>query len=189
MDTTIISALIASFVSLVSIVITYFTTKQQFKFKLEEIEIEKNKLKNITDEIEKEMTILNQNQLHEILKRRIEVYPYLWEIILVHWQHRKHDEKDKKWCASFIKELKRCHEQYGVYFSQAVYEKYHELFHELTGLHYELSLDNTLINETYITKINTIWYGSNEYGFGLASNLKNDLGSYKIAAIQDFGTK
>jgi hypothetical protein len=46
-------------------------------------------------------------------------------------------------------------------------------------------MPNSIVDNTHIVTINTIWYGSDSYGLGLASQLKNDLGSYKIALIQD----
>ena len=48
---------------------------------------------------------------------------------------------------------------------------------------------NSTVDNTHIDTINKLWYGSDNYGLGLASQLKNDLGSYKIALIQDRLTK
>ena len=192
MDTTIVSAIIAALVTSFGVIITYLTTKQQLKLKLkevnikqEELEIERKKLESIGYELQKEMTILHQNQLQDILKKRIEVYPYLWEIITVHWQHFDNNKKDINWCKTFINELKRCNEQYGVYFSQAVYEQYHAFYMELKKIKLELETFGGIIDNTQISTIDLLWYGNEKYGLGLASQLKNDLGSYKIALIQD----
>lgn len=195
MYTTIVSTVIAALVTSLGVLITYLTTKQQLKLKLkevnikqEELELERKKLESIGYELQKEMTILHQNQLQDILKKRIEVYPHLWEIITVHWQHFDNNKKDRSWCKTFINELKRCNEQYGVYFSQAVYEQYHAFYMELKKIMLELETFGGIIDNTQISTIDLLWYGNEKYGLGLASQLKNDLGSYKIALIQDAKT-
>jgi len=104
MNTALISASIAAIVSFLGIIFTFISTKQQLKLQSKEVElkqkqitqelklkeeqlnIERKKLENIRNEIQKEITILHQNQLQEILKKRIEVYPRLWEIVTIYWQ-------------------------------------------------------------------------------------------------------
>ena len=207
MDTTITSALIAGFVAFIGVIFTFISTKQQLKIqsqemklkqeqinqelklKQDQLDIEKKKIENIRADIQKEITILHQNQLQEILKKRIEVYPHLWEIVTIHWQHHDNNKKNLQWCNRFLNELKRCNEKYGVYFSQAVYKQFHVLYHELKGIHIDLKMLDTIIDNKHIDTINILWYGSDEYGLGLASELKNDLGSYKLALIQDKLTK
>ena len=192
MNTTIISASIGASVALVGAILAYISAKQQLKISFKEIELkqsqlefERKRLSNIGDDLQKEMAKLHQDQLQEILKKRIEIYPYLWEVVTVHWQHYENNRKDKNWCKTFLKELKRCNEKYGVYFSQAVYEQYHALYMELKRIYIDLEISGTIIDNTHIDTINILWYGGENYGLGLASQLKNDLGSYKIALIQD----
>jgi hypothetical protein len=196
MDNTIISALIAACVTIIGVIFTYITTKQQLRIqskdmdlKKDQLDLERKKIVNISNDVQKEITILHQNQLQEILKKRIEVYPYLWETVTIYWEHCENNKKDKKWCSEFLNALKRCNEQYGVYFSEAVYTQYHTLFYELKGIYIDLRMLDTIIDKNHIEKINILWYGSDKYGLGLASQLKNDLGSYKIALIQDKSTK
>ena len=192
MDSTIVSAIIAALVTTLGVIVTYFSTKQQLKLKLkeinlkqEELNLERKKLESIGNDLQKEMATLHQNQLQDVLKKRIEVYPHLWEVVTVHWQHFDNNKKDINWCKTFINELERCNEQYGVYFSQAVYEQYHTFYMELKKIMLNLETFGGIIDNNDISTIDLLWYGNEKYGLGLASQLKNDLGSYKIALIQD----
>ena len=192
MDNTFFSAIIAGIVSLIGVIVAYATAKQQFRMKIKEIsiqqqklEIERKKLESINKELKNEMSIINQHQLQEILKKRIEIYPYLWQIITKYWQHTDNNEKDIQWCKLFVQELKLCNEKYGVYFSQSVYKQYHELIQILNTIYLDLNIKDYILDNEQINTINTIWYGSIHYGPGLAYQIKNDLGSYKIALIQD----
>lgn len=192
MDSIIISTTITASVATFGVIVTYFATKEQFKLKLKEVnlkqkelELEREKLESIGNDLRTEMATLHQNQLQDILRKRIEVYPHLWEVVTVHWQHCDNNKKDKSWCKSFINELKRCNEQYGVYFSQAVYEQYHAFYMELKKIMLDLETFGGIVDNSHISTIDLLWYGNEKYGLGLASQLKNDLGSYKIALIQD----
>jgi len=89
----------------------------------------------------------------------------------------------------FLKELQKCNERFGIYFSQAVYKQYHALYKELKKICIDFKISDTIIDNQQIDIINILWYGSEKYGLGLASELKNDLGSYKLALIQDKFTK
>ncbi len=197
METKYLVMIIAAVSTIVSAIISYLVAVRRIKIEktkiyIEEqknikmLEIEQKKLSKISNDIHKEMQILKQQQLGEILKKRIEVYPILWEIVSVHWQYTDNNKKNLSWCKKFKIELQRFNEKYGVFLSQPVYEKIHDLRTQLELICITFSNDDSLIiDNLQIEIINSIWFGSKDYGHGLATHLKNDLGSYSQTAIRE----
>lgn len=135
-------------------------------------------------QVNSQIESLRQTQFTEIVKKRIEVYPKLWNIVLrytTNWdiEGRPHDTS---WVSSFLSAINECHAEIGVYFSQSVYEKFCNLRKALSDLE-KKSRSGGKITEQDIRNISDIFSGKDGTP-GLATQLKNDLGSYRDTLIQ-----
>lgn len=89
---------------------------------------------------------------------------------------------DTDWVSGFLSEINQCNAEIGVYFSQPVYEKFHELRTTLVQLE-KKSKSGSEITQQDVDDVSDIFKGQDQTP-GLATHLKNDLGSYRYAAIQ-----
>jgi|GEM_PF-3204579 len=127
---------------------------------------------------------LQQAQLSKILEKRIEAYPKLWAIHIryeTNWT-MENKPKDLKWVESYLLELNDFNVENGLFFSQELYGKFFELRqHLLTA---KAQTPKGKLVETALTqKIRDAVYGSDGRA-GLSTILKDDLGSYRNAALQ-----
>ncbi|MCP4662103.1 MAG: hypothetical protein GY856_42415 [bacterium] len=131
-----------------------------------------------------------QAQLLEILKKRIECYPPLWEILIsytINWPY-KGTNRDWQWANAFLMELDSWNATYGLFFSHAARVKFIELRSFLLGIEGKLTDDESVTRSDF-EEMYYILVGIEEKGeVGLDTHLRNDLGSYRIAAIQSSKT-
>ena len=164
MDPTTLSALISLVIALLGVIVSVLTSRQQVSSQIES---------------------LRQSQFTEILKKRIETYPKLWAIVLTHTSNWNIAGKphDSEWVSGFLSAINECHAEIGVYFSQSVYKTFHELRTALVDLEQKLKPGEKATQQE-VNEISAIFSGRN-HSPGLATHLKNDLGSYGYAAIQE----
>lgn len=185
MDPAVIAALIAGFCSIVGAAVALWNERRKLKLKKIELDFQSKKLYELGSEIENQLTVLQQNQLRDIVNKRVETYPELWKIIQHYWQHWRSEDKqlDLDWANEFLENLYQCSEQYGVFFSQAVYVKFHELRSHVRVMRNVLKQDIDL-EDFHSKKLDRLWFGDSNGQTGLATELKNDLGSYRVSLLQ-----
>ena len=161
MDEKVSAALIAGAVSLA---VAIFTTRWQVRSKIDE---------------------LTQAQLKELLTKRIEVYPQLWLIArtrLSDWE-REGKPIDSTWARELLTELMSWHARNGVFLSQASYDSFAELRGAALNLVRRRNAP-TLEDLQALDRLNTSGYEKKGAHYdGLATCLKNDLGSYKSLVL------
>lgn len=118
---------------------------------------------------------LTQAQFGEVLAKRIAVYPLLWRIpqtLLSDWAHAN-KPVNAAWARELLAGLVEWHAEHGVFLSQGSYAAFCALRSEAVELvrkcdsGYEPVVDDLhRLEKTYAQ-------------YGLATWLKNDLGSYK----------
>ena len=178
----IVSALIAGGVSLITsiigFVILWITSHQRMILKIREI---KNIEKTIIGELER----LRQTQFIEILKKRIEIYPKLWSILIRYETNYVINEKLKNrlWACKYLEELNEFNIEGGLFFSEELYIMFDSLRATLIAAINE-TRDGELIREELVNKIRKEVYGISRKHLGLSYHLKNSFGSYVPVAIQ-----
>lgn len=149
-----------------------------------ELELKAKEIDATVKKLHSELEVLQQTQFTEILKKRLEVYPKIWEIVMTHtlnWQSNN-KVRDYQWVKEFLEQLTACSAEVGVFFSQAVYVRYIDLENILINLEKKLS-EGVKVEEFELFMPDRIFVGENNDG-GLATFLKDDLGSYRDAIIQ-----
>lgn len=183
----ILSAAIGAAVALLGMLITgswYYRQSRQraleikaaSEAKTREIDIQIKKL-------ELDVDALRQAQFAEIIAQRALSYPKLWSIMceyLTHWSIRKKDF-DSAWAHEFLEKIITFNEHSGCFFSQDVYEKFHHLRSKMTEMCECLDAgENISISD--IDYLNEIFIGALGQP-GLATFMKDDLGSYQSARL------
>jgi hypothetical protein len=126
-----------------------------------------------------------QAQFAEIVKRRAEAYPDLWQIHIkyeTHWT----DEglpKTREWASGYLKELNEFNLKGGIFFSEALYNKFKDLHDKLQHVVNDTQVGE-LVDAESTSQIRLVVYGSDEFGPGLSTFEKDDLGSYRAASLQ-----
>jgi hypothetical protein len=137
-------------------------------------------------ELDNRIESLRQDQLRDVLRARIDTYPTLWDHLVAHtvnWPYRK-SKRDRKWAIEFIGAIDAWNAANGVFLSEASYQKFNELRACLSRIARGLPRDEVLPFEEY-EKVYRIFIGDRRARRpGLATQLKNDLGSYSRAVIQ-----
>jgi hypothetical protein len=163
-DPRIIAAIVSTAVAAVVGVITaVLTVRWQYRAKLIELE---------------------QTQLKEVLLRRLDAYARLWQLLLSYGRNWEIEgkQRDAGWAKEFLQRLNACNAEWGVFFSQAVYEKFHEYRTALTAIESKLAAGNT-VPEAEFHRLTAISTG-NDRVLGLGTQLKADLGSYRSMALR-----
>lgn len=125
-----------------------------------------------------------QAQFAEIIKKRVEMYPNLWRIHIYYETNWTFDGKPKtrEWAQEYVEALNDFNLDGGLYFSEDLYSR----FVELRGALYE-AIDRTGSGEVVppldAQTIRGIVYGGSGRA-GLATHLKDDLGSYNFTSLQ-----
>lgn len=125
-----------------------------------------------------------QAQINETIKKRAEVYPELWRIHIQYETNWVLDGKPKTgaWAVEYRTALNQLNLDGGVFFSQALYERFDELRRELCEAASQTP-PNELVDQDRVAVIRSIVYG--ERGrLGLSGIQKDDLGSYTRSEIQ-----
>jgi hypothetical protein len=159
MDSTVTSALVAGFVSLAVGVISYFSNRSAVRHEV------------------------HQTQFKDILAKRLEVYPKLWRIHIeyeTNWD-LEGKPKTKEWAQKYATALNEFNLDGGLFFSESLYSKFHELRSKL----YEAVEDtepNQVVDKALQDQIRAAVYGRG--GPGMSTFLKDDLGSYRSVTLQ-----
>ncbi|MFD8739861.1 hypothetical protein ACFV06_33805 [Streptomyces sp. NPDC059618] len=125
-----------------------------------------------------------QTQFQEIIKKRIECYPGLWKIHIryeTNWT-LSGQPKTREWAEQYAQELMNFNLDGGVFFSQPVYIKFHELRSHLQHA-VESTQPGAEVSPELTHKIRQSVYGGPGYGPGISTHLKDDLGSYQSASL------
>ncbi len=169
--------------ALIGVVVSIFATRWSIKLSTREIDIKAKEVDTTLRKLEAEFEAIRQAQFSETLRKRSEYYPKLWSCIrefTTNWDSNK--PKDSRWVKAFLSALNNVDAEGGVFFSEAVYERFHELQYLLYSL--EASYPPAKkISIDYLEKIDLIFRGGNGKT-GLATYLKDDLGSYRNISIQ-----
>jgi len=194
-DPRIVAACISALIASIGVLVSFYTSKAQIKLKQQEITknnalLEKEllfKSQGIENEIakmENELESLRQSQISKILDKRIEAYPIVYKTLLKFHRHWLYERKpiDGNWSRNFLTELNKFNEDYGVFLSQPAYNCFAELRGLLIEIDFKLSRGK-IASEHEMETLDNIILGK-ENSPGLGSFLKDDLGSYSVAAIQ-----
>jgi hypothetical protein len=127
---------------------------------------------------------VQQTQFAEILKKRIEVYPQLWRVHIHYETNWTLAQKPKTgaWAEEYRDALNDLNLNIGVFFSQALYEKFHDLRQELDSAARSTSSD-AVVSDERLKRIRSIVYGTDGQP-GLSTIEKDDLGSYRSIELQ-----
>jgi hypothetical protein len=131
---------------------------------------------------------LRQAQMTEILKKRIETYPALYELISVFGRNWGIEGKprDRAWASLFLKALVENNAKNGAFFSDRVYEQYGKLRTVLERLTRSLAgrceaTDQEMAELFDLIRGTTL--ASGERAAGLGTYIKDELGSYLTAFV------
>jgi hypothetical protein len=157
-DPRVAAAVIAGVVSLAGVAISILTTRWQLTAKLIELE---------------------QLQLQEVLAKRMEAYPKLWNVLLTYGRNWVIEGKprDVEWSREFLRKLNECNAECGVFFSQPVYERFHAYRTALSEIADKLAVGTAVTAEEH-QRLERISAGEDGKP-GLGTQLKADLGSYR----------
>lgn len=127
---------------------------------------------------------VHQAQFRDILARRIELYPKLWGIHIFYETNWVFENKPKtrEWAEEYVSELNKFNLEGGLFFSESLYHKFHQLRSKLYEAIQQTNRGDT-VNELLATDIRSIVYGQ-EGQPGLSTYLKDDLGSYRSTTLQ-----
>lgn len=196
-DQKLMTAVISSFVALIGIILTFIINKSQMNsqkrqilLREDELRLIKNKLefeiKAKSDEIEnikKKILIdidgMKNLLMKDIIVNRIEAYQDMWRIIIIYginWELKKY-EFNREWAKFFFDELNKNNEKYGLFYSQRVYEKFHEL-RTILFVILEIKDSRAADNIAIAKSSDVLLIIRGNYMPGLSTCLKDDLGSY-----------
>jgi hypothetical protein len=183
---TIIAAIIAAVVASLGVFVSLLSTRWTLNFKIKELDLKNSEFGMAMQKIKTDLEAIRQSQFSEIINKRAEIYPLLWSTIreyTTNWDDEK-KAKDLLWLKEFLTSLNQIDSKGGVFFSQAVYERFHELQQFLFTLKEQITItENKAVNIKDLDQIDTIFRGK-PGSIGLAAYLKDDLGSYRDISIQ-----
>ncbi len=184
MDSSVIAALISGAIAILGVFVSLITSRWQIGLQKKELDLKTRELDSAAKQLQSELESLRQTQFTEILKKRLDVYPTVWTSVIKYTLNWKTQNKprDHEWVEGFLKQLNICNAEGGVFFSQAVYERFNELRNTLIKIETKLA-EGKHIDEWDLKMPDRIFLGENGEG-GLATFLKDDLGSYRNAVIQ-----
>jgi uncharacterized membrane-anchored protein YhcB (DUF1043 family) len=181
----------AAISSVVGLVVAWLTARWQARLKLRELDEQSRlKRKELDDIVERFETDLNarmetarQEQMAEILKKRAETYPKLYEITAKYgrsWELRG-KPRNLQWCDDFLEDLLINNEQNGAFFSNTVYRWYGDLRDHVVSIRDKLS-DGGSASDDDVRILYDIIRGPMIPGKpvrspGLGSYIKNELGA------------
>lgn len=183
----IISGAVAFAVAILGIIGTALGQRAQFK----------NDLRRQEKEFREELDKLKQAQISDIIRRRIEVYPSLWELCQESITRPRFSEHRVQvsdgWASTLSDNLEAWHSENGVFLSESSYVALHRLRKRARVFAEEsntAAAANSLLGEQQnspLGELEVIWTSgfddNDEHHDGLATSLKNDLGSYMQPVI------
>jgi hypothetical protein len=125
---------------------------------------------------------LEQAQLKDVLRARLEAYPELWRVLQSQISNWRLEGKraDGAWARRLFEDLNTCHARYGVLFSQPVYASFCEV-RAAAGKLVAAYDPHHPVPAAAVEELDMIWSGRGQPG--LATQLKDDLGSYRSTLI------
>jgi hypothetical protein len=161
-DAAVIAAVISLIVALITSVATALVARQQVRAQLNEV---------------------TQAQFADILAKRIEVYPDLWRLIQSATSDtiRTGVPPGRQWAEQLFQGITRWHARNGVFLTQGSYDRYND-FRAATLEIYLRCRAGGHPAASELQALDAIWSGTPGQR-GLATELKNDLGSYRAAAV------
>jgi hypothetical protein len=154
-----------------------------------ELGLKARELEEIAQRLRSEQEGARQIQLTEVLKKRIETYPALYEVLMVYGRNWELEGKprDHAWADAFLRALLDVNAKTGAFFSVRVYHWFVELRALLEELRQTL-MDGGVASEAGIDRLYDVIRGpmkpsgdSREPGLG--SFIKDELGSYVLAIV------
>jgi hypothetical protein len=127
-----------------------------------------------------------QAQLLEVLRKRIDTYPKLWHVLITQGVNWLIEDKPltESWATEFLNDLHTWNSDYGVFFSQQAYEKFHQLRMLLVEFLRKLAAGEELSNADRDALGVIIFGDQRTKEQGISTALKADLGSYSRPAIR-----
>jgi hypothetical protein len=127
---------------------------------------------------------LKQMQNAEVLKKRMELYPKIWSVLLIYGRNwmLEGKETDAAWAREFLKKLNACAAECGVIFSQPVYASFFKYREALMAIERKLAAGE-VVTAAEFSALERIAAGQ-EGQPGLGTHLKADLGSYQDAIFR-----
>ena len=125
---------------------------------------------------------VQQTQFSDVIAKRIELYPELWHII-IHYETNwtlEGKPKTEDWAREYLSALNEFNLNGGLFFSQALYEKFDALRSALYRAMKDAQGGQVRLDQAQV--LHSIVYGRS--GPGLSTYLKDDLGSYTAAVLQ-----
>jgi hypothetical protein len=154
----------------------------------QELALRSDELKGVAHRLRAEQEATRQEQLTEILRKRIDTYPALYEIIAVYGRNWEIEGKlfDRDWAEAFLTALIDNNARNGAFFSNTIYKWYGLLRAHLEDLRRDLA-DGRQANEQEVAKLYNIIRGpldsSGKQQPGLGSYIKDELGSYVLTIV------
>jgi hypothetical protein len=155
-------------------------------------------------QVQNKINELTQTQFKDVLAKRIEVYPELWRIAQTELSDFEREEKlvnpgwapnskgwakdakwelDAKWPENLLTKLMSWHQDYGIFLSQASYEAFARLRAETEDLAIRCNREKRGPTIAEFKRLDEAFYRGRDGELPLATQLKNDLGSYKSPII------
>lgn len=188
MDITLLTAIISGSIALLGVIISASITRAQYriqhKFQAKELELKTKEFELITNQLTAEYESLKQSQYTEVLKKRMEIYPLIWGVMVDYMINWKLEGKSRNadWVNELLVAINKCNSSIGVFFSQDFYSKFATFRHILIGI--KIKCDNGVpVSDDDLQELDFLYFGSKESS-GLSAILKDDLGSYGESAIQ-----
>jgi hypothetical protein len=164
----------------------------QVKLKIKELDeqarLKRKELEADATRLRAESEVARQQQLTEVLKKRIETYRALYEIVSVYGRNWQIEGKprDQAWAAAFLKALIHNNATNGAFFSRRVYDWYGRLRQLLEQLSADLA--GRMATDQEIACLYDIIRGpvgpsGSTRLPGLGSYLKDELGSYVTVIV------
>ncbi len=190
-DPRIIAAVIAGIVSLIASILGAVVTLLSIKKKLDaqktEMDLKKQEIENVQKELSVDIEALRQSLFSQVLSKRLESYPKLWEINIryeTNWV-LENKRKDGAWASEYLISLNEFNLKHGLFISQDLYSKFADLRSLLHSI-CESTTKDEAVHQEQAYKARLLVYGSNGNP-GLSTYIKDDLGSYRNVFIQKRG--
>jgi len=196
MDGAIVAANISASVAVVGVIVSIWSTQRKVRLETRKVRLETRKLNleantkahNLVldiQKLQKDFETIRQAQFSETLRKRLDSYPKVWGVIhnfTINWN--EDSPRDLHWVESFLTSINQVDTEYGVFFSEAVYQRFRQLQDLLFEMKQRLSKNPTKpVSFVELKMVDTIFRGSPRTP-GLAAFLKDDLGSYRDLSIQ-----
>ena len=166
--------------ALISGLTAFLIARIQIKIKLREID-------NFHAELAARFEDSRQAQILEILKIRASAYPELWAILVeytINWPYRR-AARNEGWALEFLEKIDLWNAKDGLFLSEPSYDKFKSFRKRLYEIARNLSREGSVVASSDYGDLYRLFIGDRKRQVtGLATTLKNDLGSYLAAAAQ-----